>query len=159
MPRPFGVFKLKWTTRRGTAGIQVHADPATAASSAGWVGLSAWCGRLGLGADLLSRQTRAEEMGLAGASMRLGPLRLRFGCGARGPDVVGRVLADLLTARGPNIDPFAELKRQLPWACVELDPRARLVRPWWWPASVAEAVRRAAEAGLRQPVELKRAAE
>lgn len=152
------MLKLKWTMRRGTAGIQIHADPATAATTAGWVGFSSWCGPVRIALDLLSRQTRADDIGVAGGgrSVRIGPLRLRLGCKSTGPDVVARVLADLLTARGTDIDPFAELQRQLPWIRLELDPRARIIWPWWWPRAVAEAVKIAAEGTLQRRVELKR---
>lgn len=153
------MLKLKWTTRRGTAGIQLHADPATAATTAGWVGFSSWCGRMGLSVDLLSRQTRVDDLGAAGQPhrmVRLGPVRVRFGRKNMGPNIVTRVLADLLTTRGPEDDVFAELHRELPWLRIDLDPRARIVWPWWWPRAVAEAVKIAAEGTLQRQVELKR---
>ena len=150
------MLKLKWTTLRGLAGIQLHADQATAATPAGWVGVSAWCGRLRVSADLLSSRTRAEALGItSGACVRRGPLRVCFGASARGPNVVARVLADLLTP-GPRPESrLAEVLSALPWLELDRDPGARVVRRRWWPTEVAERLRRATEAQLGEPVALK----
>lgn len=143
------MLKLKWTTRRESAGIQLHADPATAASPAGWVGARAWAGRLSIAMDILSRSTRAEEFGLApGIALRVGPLRLRIHGTARGPDVVARVMADLLTPAKPGV---GSIRRSMPWLEIA---GAEVARAWWWPDDVAEAVRVAAERELGQAVRL-----
>ena len=147
---------LKWSTRRGLAGFHLHADPATAATPAGWVGFSMWVGRLRVSADLLSSRTRAEALGITpGTCRRHGPLRVCLGTGARGPNVVARVLADLLTP-GPRPESrLAEVLSSLPWLELDRDPGARIVRRCWWPAAVAERIRRATEAQLGEPVRLK----
>jgi hypothetical protein len=150
------VLKLKWSTCQGLAGIHLHADPTTAATPAGWVGVSMWIGRLHVSADLLSSRTRAEALGItSGTCRRHGPLRVCLGAGARGPNVVARVLADLLTP-GPRPESrLAEVLSALPWLELDLDPGARVVRRRWWPAAVAERIRRATEAQLGEPVRLK----
>lgn len=148
-PRPPGVLKLKWTICWESAGIQIHADPATAATPAGWVGARAWVGRLSVAADLLSRSTRVEEFGLAPRlALRVGPLRLRVSGCTRGPDVVARVMADLLTPAKPGI---GSIRRHMPWLEIT---GTDVARAWWWPDAVAEAVRVAAEAELGQAVRL-----
>lgn len=150
------MLKLKWSTRRDIAGIHIHADPDTAATPAGWVGVSVWVGRMRVSADLLSSRTRAEALGIAsGTCRRHGPIRVCLGAGARGPNVVARVLADLLTP-GPRPESrLAEVLSALPWLELDMDPGAMIVRRSWWPAAVAERIRRATEAQLGEPVRLK----
>ncbi len=144
------MLKLKWTTRRGTTGIQVHADPATAATSGGWVGARVWTPVVAFSVSLLARVGRAEALGLLpGRGVHLGPLRLCLSLSPqqRGPrfDLVGRVLADL-AEMGPPSDPVAQLRRQMPWLRLAWPPTrdasgAVLVEPArWWPASVTAAV-------------------
>ena len=61
----------------------------------------------------------------------------------------------LLTPGPRPASRLAEVLSTLPWLEIDRDPGARVVRRRWWPAPVAERIRRATEAQLGEPVALK----
>lgn len=151
---------FSWISR--LAGLQLHIDPAGTATARGWIAIALQVGETAVSVDVLSRQTRAEEAGVVPVrSIRVGPLRaaVRF---PGGPNVVGKVLLDLLNLR-PDVprDPAVVLRRQAPWLRLEHErpilpgvDRYVVRAPWWWPADVAEQARVRAAAELGAPVTL-----